>query len=109
MLDYSHDKFGSTAENYWMARIGKDSAQRDAVSPALHADRVAAPVLLLHSELDITVPIKQSEIMAAALQKAGKKVEFVRIPGDDHYMALEQTRLRVLQEVEKFLAANIGS
>jgi hypothetical protein len=36
-------------------------------------------------------------------------VEFVRLPGDDHYMALEQTRLRVLQELEKFLAANIGT
>jgi dipeptidyl aminopeptidase/acylaminoacyl peptidase len=109
LLDYSHDKFGSTAENYWMARIGKDSAQRDAVSPALHADRVTAPVLLLHSELDATVPIEQSEIMEKALRKAGKKVEFVRMPGDDHYMSLEQTRLRVLQEVEKFLAANIGT
>jgi len=108
MLDYSHDKFGTTAENYWMARIGKDSAQRDAVSPALHADRVTAPVLLLHSELDVTVPIAQSEIMDKALEAAGKKVEFIRLPGDDHYMALEQTRLRVLQELEKFLAANIG-
>ena len=46
--------------------------------------------------------------MEQALEKAGKKVEFVRLPGDDHYMALEQTRLRVLQEREKFLAANIG-
>ncbi len=109
MLDYSKSKFGNTAENYWMARIGKDSAQRDAASPALHADRVTAPILLLHSELDVTVPIEQSEIMEQALQKAGKKVEFVRIPGDDHYMSLEQTRLRVLQEVEKFLAANIGT
>jgi dienelactone hydrolase len=109
MLDYSRSKFDATSENYWMARIGKDSAQRDAASPALHADHVAAPVLLLHSELDITVPIEQSEIMAAALQKAGKKAEFVRIPRDDHYMSLEQTRLRVLQEVEKFLAANIGT
>jgi dipeptidyl aminopeptidase/acylaminoacyl peptidase len=86
-----------------------DSAQLDAASPALHANRVSAPVLLLHSELDITVPIEQSEMMEAALNKAGKKVTFVRIPGDDHYMSLESTRLRVLQEIEKFLEATIGA
>lgn len=114
MLAYSKSKFGTVAENYWMARIGDGdtdsaSAQIDAVSPALHGDRVTAPVLLLHSELDVTVPIEQSEMMADALTNAGKKVKFIRIAGDDHYLSFEQTRVRVLQEVEKFLAANIGS
>ena len=109
MLSYSRKKFGVTAENFWVTRIGDDSAQLDAASPVLHADRVTAPVLLLHSELDVTVPIEQSETMESALQKAGKKVQFVRIEGDDHYLSLEQTRLRVLEELEKFLAANIGT
>lgn len=114
MLGYFKKEFGIDFTNgsYWVVRIGdsfKDADRLNATSPVLHADRVKAPVLLLHCELDITVPISQSEMMAAALQKAGKKVEFVRIPGDDHYMTLESTRLRVLQEVEKFLAANIGS
>lgn len=112
MLAYSKHTFGTVAENYWMTRIGdrdSDSTQIDAVSPALHAGRVGAPVLLLHSELDVTVPIEQSEMMADALTKAGKNVQFVRISGDDHYLSLEQTRVRVLQELEKFLAANIGA
>lgn len=114
MLGYDKHAFSENFTNgSWTAtRMGDiftDSAQLDATSPALHGDRVIAPVLLLHCELDVTVPIEQSEMMAAALQKAGKKVEFVRIPGDDHYMTLESTRLRVLQEVEKFLAANIGT
>jgi len=112
MLSYARKKFGSNAEDFWMTRIGDadaDTAQLDAASPALHADRVTAPVLLLHSELDVTVPIEQSEMMEAALRKAGKKVQFVRIDGDDHYLSLEQTRLRVLQELERFLAASIGT
>ena len=112
MLHYANSKFGFWSEGFWTTRIGdidRDAGQIAAASPVLHADRVTAPVLLLHSELDVTVPIEQSEIMQAALQKAAKKVEFVRIPGDDHYMTLESTRLRVLQEVEKFLAANIGT
>jgi dipeptidyl aminopeptidase/acylaminoacyl peptidase len=108
----SHANTDTTNGSYQVMRIGdtfRDSARLNATSPALHADRVKAPVLLLHCELDITVPIEQSEMMATALEKAGKKFEFERIPGDDHYMTLEETRLRVLQEVEKFLAANIGT
>ena len=75
----------------------------------MHADAVKAPVLLLHSMQDVTVPIEQSEKMRAALDKAGKKHDFVWIDGDDHYLSVSQTRLRLLQEVEKFLAANIGT
>jgi dipeptidyl aminopeptidase/acylaminoacyl peptidase len=92
-----------------MGDIFTDSAQLDASSPALHAKNVRAPVLLLHSEQDVTVPIEQSEMMAAALQNAGKDYQFVRINGDDHYLSVSQTRKRVLEELEKFLAAHIGS
>jgi dipeptidyl aminopeptidase/acylaminoacyl peptidase len=114
MMGYERREFriNFTNGSYTATRIGDiftDSAQLDATSPALHADRVTAPVLLLHSELDVTVPITQSETMEAALRKARKKVQFVRIPGDDHYMSLEATRSRVLDEVATFLAASIGT
>jgi len=32
----------------------------------------------------------------------------VRLPGDDHYLSLSETRIRMLTELEAFLAANIG-
>ncbi|MGH6889702.1 MAG: alpha/beta hydrolase family protein [Rhizomicrobium sp.] len=114
LLGYTKQAFGvdNTDGSFTVTRIGdafKDSARLNATSPALHADRVKGPVLLLHSDHDVTVPIEQSQMMAAALQKAGKKFEFVRLPGDDHYLSLKETRVRLLQEVEKFLAANIGT
>ena len=80
-----------------------------ATSPALHADKVKCPILLMHGEGDTTVRIQQSELMNDALVKAGKKVQFIRFPGDDHYMNVADTRIRVLKELEKFLAANIGN
>ena len=98
--------------SFWTTRIGNpyDDAQRlDATSPALHADAVRAPILLLHSENDTTVPIRQSELMFEALQRDGKKVEFARLEGDDHYLSLEATRVRMLREVERFLKASIGN
>lgn len=78
------------------------------VSPALHADQVKVPVLLLHSDNDLTVSVDQSKEEAAALQKYGRPVRFVEIPGDDHYLKLQDARLTVLRETEAFLAAHIG-
>ena len=45
---------------------------------------------------------------ARALQKAGKKVQFVKFEGDSHYMQLADTRIRMLKETAAFLQKNIG-
>jgi dipeptidyl aminopeptidase/acylaminoacyl peptidase len=39
------------------------------------------------------VPIDQSQAMARALKAAGKPVEFVTLPGADHWLLHEDTRL----------------
>ncbi|HEY1710806.1 MAG TPA: alpha/beta fold hydrolase [Rhizomicrobium sp.] len=96
---------------YWNSRIGdpeKDRAKLDAASPALHADAIKIPVLLMHGRDDTWVPIDQSLVMQSALQSAGKNVTFVQLNGDDHYLEFAATRLQVLSELEKFLKANIG-
>jgi len=102
----------SQAVSFWISRIGSpydDSEQLRATSPARHADQVRCPVLLLHGEGDTTVPIEQSEIMNDALKSAGKQVEFIRFPGEDHYFNLADTRIRFLTETEQFLKKNIGN
>ena len=53
-------------------------------SPLTHANRVTTPVLLLHGEDDIRVPISQSEELYVALKRRGKTVEFARFPGCSH-------------------------
>jgi dipeptidyl aminopeptidase/acylaminoacyl peptidase len=107
-------RFGqdSGVVSFWISRIGSpydDSEQLRATSPARHADQVKCPVLLMHGEGDTTVPIEQSELMNAALKSAGKQVEFIRFAGEDHYMNLADTRVRVLKETEAFLKKNIGN
>jgi acetyl esterase/lipase len=102
----------AAAVSGWNALVGDvdtDSDRLDATSPAQHADKVKCPVLLLHGDGDTTVPIEQSELEEAALKDAGKNVQFVRLEGDDHYLKLGTTRIRMLKEIESFLAANIGS
>src|SRR5260221_11999979 len=114
MLGAERVRYGerSGAISFWISRIGSpydDSAQLRATSPARHADLVKCPVLLMHGDKDSTVAIEQSEIMADALKSAGKDVTFVTLEGDDHYLELGATRIRMLSELEKFLKAHIGS
>src|SRR4029079_13072178 len=74
---------------YWPKLIGdptRDVERLRATSPAMHANRATAPLLLIHGKNDTIVPIGQSEERAAAMAKARKPVEFVRVEGDDHHM-----------------------
>ncbi len=49
--------------------------------------------------------------MNKALDTADEKqVELIRFSGDeDHYLERAETRIRMLREIEKFLAAHIGN
>ncbi|MGH6889254.1 MAG: alpha/beta hydrolase family protein [Rhizomicrobium sp.] len=109
-LLYNGTTFESEAVSIWKRRIGADidSRKLDSQSPANFADKVKIPILLVHSERDVTVPIEQSEIEEKALRRAGKQVEFVRLAGDDHYLEFADTRIELLKKLETFLAAHIG-
>ncbi len=53
-------------------------------SPVTYAENVSTPVLLIHGEDDGRVLIEQSEQYFVALKRAGKTVEFVRMPETSH-------------------------
>jgi acetyl esterase/lipase len=53
-------------------------------SPVNHVTPDDPPFLLLHGDADRTVPFQQSEIMEAALRKAGVPVKLIRVPGGGH-------------------------
>jgi dipeptidyl aminopeptidase/acylaminoacyl peptidase len=54
-------------------------------SPVFLADRVTTPLLIIQGDQDI-VPIEQGEQMFRALQRVGRRVEFVRYWGEGHVM-----------------------
>jgi dipeptidyl aminopeptidase/acylaminoacyl peptidase len=52
-------------------------------SPAFHADRITAPVLLIHGDLDF-VPLAQGEEMFSALYRQDKDAVLVTLWGEGH-------------------------
>jgi acetyl esterase/lipase len=53
-------------------------------SPVTHVSGDDPPFLLIHGDNDQIVPFAQSEIMKAALEKAGVAVKLIRVPGGGH-------------------------
>lgn len=76
----------STTYQYWTDAMGsRGEADIDAVSAAQNANRVGMPLLLIHGDEDITVPISQSELMVAAMERAGKPTRLITLEDIDHY------------------------
>ncbi|MBX7248409.1 MAG: prolyl oligopeptidase family serine peptidase [Caulobacteraceae bacterium] len=91
-------------QNMGASRIGDTGL--DEVSAARHVDRITVPLLLMHGVNDTVVPMKQTDLMEAAMRRAGKPVTVVRLEGEDHWLSTGATRTRMLQESIRFLEAN---
>ncbi len=74
-----------------------------AVSPFYLADRADAPILLIHGADDTRVPFKQSSNMVSALKRAGKPVDLITLPGEDHFLSRSETRLTMLKAAIAFV------
>jgi dipeptidyl aminopeptidase/acylaminoacyl peptidase len=54
-------------------------------SPIHYLDRVETPVLLVHGELDTTVPVWLADQVFVGLRRLGKPVTYARYAGEDHW------------------------
>ena len=80
----------------------------DATSPDENAEKIRAPILLMHGRKDFTVPVEHTESMERALHRANKPVEAIYLDEADHYFAVSGDRKAWLSALQKFLAANLG-
>ena len=80
----------------------------DAASPNKLASRVKAPVLLLAGREDERAPPEHTEVMARALQQAGKSVEMKIYTGEGHGNYLLANQIDFANRVLNFLDKHIG-
>jgi acetyl esterase/lipase len=77
---------GPVAERAELARL---------VSPLTYATRPGPPLLLIHGEADMVVPVAETTILAEALSRAGQPVTTRLIPGAGHGWLLEASQAEV--------------
>jgi dienelactone hydrolase len=88
--------------------LGSGSALNGA-SPAELADRIVAPVMLIHGKLDQNVAYSQSERMAARLKDAGRPAKLISYEKLDHQLDDAAARTQMLRESAAFLQSSIKS
>jgi dipeptidyl aminopeptidase/acylaminoacyl peptidase len=107
------NQFDSEAANAWLVMtVGDPSKDRDhmrANSPRFHADKVQAPVLIVHGGGDRRVPVRHGEAMRDALRAAGKPVEWVLYPEEGHGFLKESNRTDFYKRMEKFLDQHLAA
>lgn len=77
------------------------------ISPINHVDRIAAPLLAIHGERDMRVPISETEQIVAALQARHVPVELIRLPDEGHGLVRLVNRLRVYPAIADFLERHL--
>lgn len=97
--------------NYILESIGDpktDLEKLNAHSPALHAEKIEAPILLIHSDKDEIVPYNQAKLMNKALKKHKKDFEFITLEntGNQAFYYREDTEL-IYKKIEAFLDQNL--
>ncbi|MEM9688141.1 MAG: S9 family peptidase [Pseudomonadota bacterium] len=94
-------------------RIGHpkdDRAELDANSPALHANRIQIPILLVAGTADEVVPYSQARRMQKALKKADVDFEFISLRDTGHNPVYWREDIEVVYPaVEAFLAKHLRS
>lgn len=92
-------------------RIGdpdEDREMLDENSPALLADKITIPVMVVAGTEDNVVPYSQAKLMEKALKKAGADFEFVRVKGADHNLFYYVKDMELVYgAVEKFLSKHL--
>ena len=87
--------------------VGSGQHVRDG-SPLQNASAIAAPVVLVHGDLDINVGVDHSIKMANALQGMGKPVEFLRFKQLDHQLEDGEARVQMLTRIGAQLEKALG-
>ncbi|WP_205254337.1 S9 family peptidase [Halorubellus sp. JP-L1] len=70
-------------------------------SPALAADDITAPTLVVHSDDDYRVPTAGAELLHRGLQKAGTPTRFVRYPREGHELSRSGEPGHVVDRIQR--------
>lgn len=109
VIDFGQPKPGSDsyAYRYWTSHIGdlvENREEIEAYSPITHVDAIQRPMFIFHGENDRIVPIEQSRVMMAAMDRAGKAYEWHEMEQTGHSYGNNVTRsVETLEKVLDFL------
>ncbi|MBA8989336.1 dipeptidyl aminopeptidase/acylaminoacyl peptidase [Curtobacterium pusillum] len=85
-----------------------DAALLGSLSPMRAIDDVAAPLLVVHGELDTNVPIGEAHQVVAALRKRSHDVEYLELEGEGHEYRRASSRAELVRRMVEFVADRLA-
>ena len=92
-------------------RVGdweKDADFLKARSPLFKADRIQAPLLIVHGANDPHVKQAESDEIVQAIRKSGKPVQYLLFPDEGHDLVRPENEMKCRAAEEAFLAKYLG-
>jgi dipeptidyl aminopeptidase/acylaminoacyl peptidase len=86
----SIDSFTGSSDIGWFFAddlYGPEPERQRAQSPLTYADRIAIPMLLIHSEHDWRCPVEQAQRLYVTLRRRGVPAELLLFPGEGHELS----------------------
>ncbi len=78
------------------------------ISPLFHADKIAAPLMVLQGANDPRVKIAEADQIVAAMREKELPVTYIVFPDEGHGFARPENRLDANARIERFLAEQLG-
>lgn len=89
---------------YTVGDINSDRAIFDSVSPLKHAEKILAPILLMHGGEDLRVPIEHSKKMMRAMDKYKIPYEWLLLENEGHGIYEAENQKKYYTKLIEFLA-----
>lgn len=84
-----------------------DSTLLRDVSPLHHVERIVAPVLVVHGELDTNVPIGEARQLVDALRALDRPVEYLQLDGEGHEYRRAASKILLIETLTRFLTREL--
>jgi len=88
--------------------LERDRAFLESISPLHKADRIIAPLFVVHGANDPRVPIGEAEQIVATLRDRGRPVEYMRFEDEGHGLAKLHNRVAAYPRIADFLEEHLG-
>lgn len=77
-------------------------------SPFHNIASIKSPLLLVASEKDTVVPVDHSRTMNTKMSEQGKSVNYIELPGGEHWRTSETQELAIFKAMDVFLTQHLG-
>lgn len=107
--DRGGSKQKKSMEQWSSAHLGDDLEAMKAVSPVHHVDRIKAELFIVHGEDDVRVPVGHAYRLKEALDKIGKKYEWLLVDKEGHGFMNVDNRVTLYGKMLAFFDQHIGN